>query len=184
MIQDKDIEGKTDVTLFVDFAVGYDDVMIRNDLDILLINGTSEVDNAMRKSLKNDGYPAAMNVLKEVLEIVPGTALFEWIIKTCKVNPIDQKKSPGITADFGLHDTTTSDAFMLLMVLKDNILPSGTKYIRAEPYNDHREKYLKCFPERKRGKVLTCRRMSTLNKGNIGKTNFMLPQPRMNSFPS
>lgn len=78
------------------------------------------------------GYPAAMNVLKEVLEIVPGTALFEWIIKTCKVNPIDQKKSPGITADFGLHDTTTSDAFMLLTVLKDNILPSGTHIMIIE----------------------------------------------------
>lgn len=58
MIQAKDIEGKMDVTLFVDFAVGYDDVMIRNDLDILLINGTSEVDNAMRKSLKN-GLPSS-----------------------------------------------------------------------------------------------------------------------------
>ena len=185
MIQDKEIKGKKEITLFVDFAVGYDVVMIRNDLDILLIDGTSEVDYAMRKSLENDGFPAAMNVLREVLDIVAGTPLFEWIIKKCKVNPIDQKESPGITVDFGLHVTPTSDAFMLSTVLKNNILPSGTQYIRAEPYNDHREKFLDRFAkEESETKVLTNRRMSMSNDGNTGETGVMLPQPRMNSFPS
>ena len=184
MIQDKEIKGKKEITLFVDFAVEYDVIMIRNDLDILLIDGTSEVDYAMRKSLENDGFPAAMNVLREVWNIVAGTPLFEWIIKKCKVNPIDQKESPGITVDFGLHVTPTSDAFMLLTVLKNNILPSGTQYIRAKTYNDHREKFLDHFAKRKRNNVLTHHRMSMSNDGNTGETGVMLPQPRMNSFPS
>lgn len=184
MIQDKEIKGKKEITLFVNFAVGYDVVMIRNDLDILLIDGTNEVDYAMRKSLENDGFPAAMNVLREVWNIVAGTPLFEWIIEKCKVNPIDQKESPGITVDFGLHVTPTSDAFMLSTVLKNNILPSGTQYIRAKTYNDHREKFLDHFAKRKRNNVLTHHRMSMSNDGNTGETGVMLPQPRMNSFPS
>lgn len=176
---------KKELTMFINFGRGCDVVLIHDAIDILVANCTLETDMKMRKALETSGFPAAMEVLRAAEKIQEGGPLFNWIVKECKYNPVHQTtKSPGVTADFGLHDNQMNRVIMLQTELEDKVRPPGSKYIRAKTYADHREKFLLGFPERDRDKVLGPKnRMSMSSKGNSGKS-IMLPYPRINSLPS
>jgi len=146
MMRDTDFVGKKDCVLFFDIAAGYDAVIIRNEMDALLATCTIETDIAIRKTLVNDGYPAAMEVLHLASETQKGGHIFEWIEKKCqqKNNPVKLGyQSPGITVDFGLHDHQTRQAMMVSMQICKHVLPTGSKRIRTETYLNHREACIK-----------------------------------------
>lgn len=187
IIEDTELNGMQECTLFVDLANGYDVVLIHNKLDILLATCTLETDCAIRQSLRNDGHPAAMEVLELAHIVQKGGPIFDWIKKNCtqKNNPVKLgHESPGITVDFGLHDHQIRRAMMISTQLGDNILPHGTKFIRTETYHTHREAcHHQLSDEEKRVSLQARPRMSLSSKGKTGKLH-MLPHLRLNSTPS
>jgi hypothetical protein len=63
MMRDTDFAVMEDCVAFIDIAIGYDVLIIHNEMDILIATCTSETDVAIRKTLQHDGYPAAIAAL-------------------------------------------------------------------------------------------------------------------------
>ena len=184
MLDDTDFIGKEECTVFVDIAVGYDVLLIKNELEILFADCTMDIDIELRKSLELDGYPAAMEVLRVANNIHQGSPLFDWIEKHMQNNPVDQEhESPGVTVDFGLHDFQLPHATMLATELNGGVRPPGTKHIRRATYFEHQEAFIKSFDGCDKQDILPGQaRFGKTSKGNEEK-GVMLPIPRMNSFP-
>ena len=122
------------------FATDADVVIVRDNLDILLISCRPEVDDEMRSHLRSAGCPAAATVVEEATNLPSETVEYISTMASDKHNPATLgHSSAGVTLDFGLHDGQLLRSSMLSCTPTSRFRPPSTKALRAKAHMEHRD---------------------------------------------
>ena len=120
-----------------------DVIVVHDDIDVLLMSCSQEVDTTLRAKCADDGYIAAMQVLDEAAAIQIGGVILDWITEMNAEhnNPAQLGHiSAGVTVDWGLHDGQIMKAVMLSTELgAAATLPPSSSTLRAPGYELHRD---------------------------------------------
>ena len=195
MVRDIDLTSSTTVRLHAPWTrsvttqhekvIHGDVVVIHNNMDVLLVSCSDEINDALRSTLGARGYQAAARVCGDAEVIQQGGVVLDWITnmnKECN-NPADLgHKSPGVTVDWGLHDGQTTYAVMLSTEIgKRGALPPSTHTLRSSVYEAHRDACTAVLSHNE-CKHFARKRLSSHERGQTSR-HVMLPSMRLTSSP-
>lgn len=158
-----------------------DVIVVHNDIDVLLVSCSQEIDIALRVACANAGFVAAEQVLEEAATIQRGGTTLDWIseMNSERNNPAQLGHiSAGVTVDWGLHDGQTMYAIMLSTELGATAtLPPSSSILREPGYNVHRDMCMSRLSKHEARHFARRRMMARVSP------HVMLPALRLTSSP-